>query len=165
MSLHTYSLAHLYQVQEILLYHHLALVTSRTYVYQPFVWRPRNHQPLPLSAFLPGLTEDAVPVTLFHLVCAPEETIHITIDASYENLWEESKRALEGPERCITVDTKIMHWKCVYHMLVVVCILIVPATSPLRHCTKYGRLFKTTSPGILSGHHIFLTSSIGRRST
>ncbi|KAF5348678.1 hypothetical protein D9758_006828 [Tetrapyrgos nigripes] len=100
------------QVQEILLYHHLALVTSRTYVYQPFIWRPRNHQPLPLSAFLPNPTRNTVPISLLSRIC-PEDsdsTVHITVDSLYSELWDKSQNILNRPERCIIIDNRIMHW-------------------------------------------------------
>ncbi|THV05078.1 hypothetical protein K435DRAFT_835028 [Dendrothele bispora CBS 962.96] len=101
------------QIQEILLYHHLALITSRTYVFQPFIWRPRGHQPLPLSAFLPNPTKHSVPVSLFDQICSLDETettVHAVVNGSYESRWEESQEVLKGPERCIVMDNRILHW-------------------------------------------------------
>ncbi|KAE9409131.1 hypothetical protein BT96DRAFT_962330 [Gymnopus androsaceus JB14] len=89
------------QVQEILIYHHLSL---------PFIWRPRFHQPLPLSAFLPGPTIDGVPVSFLEQICPQDDTVYIQIDALYDDLWRTSQKILARPEKCIIITNRIMHW-------------------------------------------------------
>ncbi|KAJ7725844.1 hypothetical protein DFH07DRAFT_896786 [Mycena maculata] len=97
------------QVQEILLYHHLALLTSRVYVYQPLIWQPRRAS-LPLSAFLPGVTTGSISAAIFDRVCPPSEVKHVSINGENDGLWKHAKDVLEGPERCITVDDWILRW-------------------------------------------------------
>lgn len=129
-------------MQEILLYHHLALVTSRTYIYQPFIWRPRFHQALPLSAFLPGPTRDSgVPVSLLDKVCPQDETVYVEVEAFYEDLWGTSQRILKRPERCIVITNRIMHWKYVH--------LNSIASEPLINIASY------LSSSSLNGFRIF----------
>ncbi|KAL1735532.1 hypothetical protein EV714DRAFT_200450 [Schizophyllum commune] len=101
------------QVQEILLYHHLALETRRTYVYQPFVWRKRGeHSYVPLSAFLSGVTADTVSSTVYDEVCPEAERTHITINSESDRTrWTEAKAEIEmHTARCLVVDNKILSW-------------------------------------------------------
>jgi hypothetical protein len=103
------------QVQEILLYHHLALSSSRIYVYQPLVWRSRGESSLaPLSAFLKGPTDNtAISSVLFDHVCPPEERTHVLLradGASSQSLWDHSVSVLQGSARCVVVDDWIFNW-------------------------------------------------------
>ncbi|GLB45077.1 hypothetical protein LshimejAT787_1901550 [Lyophyllum shimeji] len=99
------------QAQEILLYHHLALATSRVYVYQPIIWRPRGSQAtVPLSAFMPGVTRNSLSAALFEEICSPEETKHVKIRVNNPSLWEYTKQQLSGNEKCIVVDDWILNW-------------------------------------------------------
>ncbi|KAG6837007.1 hypothetical protein H0H93_016467 [Arthromyces matolae] len=99
------------QAQEILLYHHLALQSSRIYVYQPMVWRSRGaHATVPLSAFLLGSARNSISSTVFEEACTPEETKHINIRASNQALWNYAKSQLSGDEKCIVIDNWILTW-------------------------------------------------------
>ncbi|KAK7045565.1 hypothetical protein VNI00_007397 [Paramarasmius palmivorus] len=99
------------QVQEILLYHHLSQISSRIYAYQPFIWRSRNHQRLPLSAFLPGPTKKAIPQSLFEEICPPEAILHVTIPMdSYDEVWGKAQEVLAQKDRCIQIDNWILNW-------------------------------------------------------
>ncbi|RDB16754.1 hypothetical protein Hypma_002386 [Hypsizygus marmoreus] len=99
------------QAQEILLFHHLALLTSRVYVYQPIVWRPRGPNALvPLSAFMQGVTKNSVSVAVFNEACSPEDTKHVKIRVNNKVLWEYTKEVLNGHEKCIVVDDWILNW-------------------------------------------------------
>ncbi|KAJ7462265.1 hypothetical protein B0H11DRAFT_2054875 [Mycena galericulata] len=97
------------QVQEILLYHHLALLTSRVYVYQPLIWQPRRAS-LPLSGFLPGVTTASVTAAVFDQVCPPSEVKHVSLSRENDAMWQHAKDVLEGPERCLMVDDWILRW-------------------------------------------------------
>ncbi|KAG7091062.1 hypothetical protein E1B28_010119 [Marasmius oreades] len=97
------------QVQEILLFHHLSLISSRIYTYQPFIWRPRN-QELPLSVFLPGPTKFTIPFALFNEVCSPESVTHHRILGDHNDIWRLTREILEGPDRCIEIDDWILNW-------------------------------------------------------
>lgn len=102
------------QVQDILLHHNLALVSARTYVYHPFVWRPRGEEAyVPLSAFLPGVTKDSVSSTSFENICSEEEIVHITLRSEHERQWQHALDALSRDERCIVVDDWIFNWSWV----------------------------------------------------
>ncbi|KAG6895460.1 hypothetical protein C0992_001122 [Termitomyces sp. T32_za158] len=97
--------------QEVLLYHHLALQTSRVYAYQPIVWRPRGPEAtVPLSAFMLGVARNSISSSVFDEVCSPEETRHVAIRVSHPTLWEYAKGQLSGDEKCIVVDDKILGW-------------------------------------------------------
>ncbi|KAJ7594587.1 hypothetical protein C8J56DRAFT_1044313 [Mycena floridula] len=98
------------QVQEILLFHHLALLTSRLYVYQPFIWNPRKAA-LPLSAFLLGPTKNSINQRLFDEVCPPEEVKHVEIHAPNNDLWQEAQRVLGSDDRCLVVTNWIFNWR------------------------------------------------------
>jgi hypothetical protein len=99
------------------LFHHLALSSSRTYVYQPLVWRARGeHSLVPLSAFLHGPTRDAaISDAIFDYVCPPGVTEHVRIDdgvSSDLDLWRYAMNTLSGhPAKCIVVDDWILNWK------------------------------------------------------
>ncbi|KAG7446512.1 uncharacterized protein BT62DRAFT_123787 [Guyanagaster necrorhizus] len=91
------------EAQEILHFHHLAFLTDRVYIYQPFFWRPRN-EPLPLSAFLLGPTEGSVSDT----VCPTEQITHITIDAPHRELWQTALDVLSSDDKCLAVDNWVL---------------------------------------------------------
>ncbi|KAJ7218085.1 hypothetical protein GGX14DRAFT_439658 [Mycena pura] len=97
------------QVQEILLYHHLALSSSRVYVYQPLIWQPRRAS-LPLSGFLPGVTSGSITSAVFDKVCPPTEVKHVSLNRELDAIWEYAKDVLDGPDRCMVVDDWIFHW-------------------------------------------------------
>ncbi|KAG6844627.1 hypothetical protein H0H87_005484 [Tephrocybe sp. NHM501043] len=99
------------QAQEVLLFHHLALQTSRVYVYQPIIWRPRGAQAkVALSAFMPGVARNSISSTVFNEACSPEETKHISIRVTYSALWDYAMQQLSGNEKCIVVDVWILNW-------------------------------------------------------
>ncbi|TFK74056.1 hypothetical protein BDN72DRAFT_834066 [Pluteus cervinus] len=99
------------QAQEILLFHHLALSSGRTYAYQPLIWRPRGeHATVPLSAFLGGVTRNSISSAVFDEICPESEVKHVKLWDTYETLWTKTINALRGPERCIVVDDWIMYW-------------------------------------------------------
>ncbi|TFL07545.1 hypothetical protein BDV98DRAFT_647105 [Pterulicium gracile] len=102
------------QAQEILLFHHLALTSNRTYVYQPLVWRPRGEKAtVPLSAFLYGVTDSSVPFAGFEDACPPESISHIrlrTKGVTHAALWTRALALLQSPARCIVVDDWILNW-------------------------------------------------------
>jgi hypothetical protein len=93
----------------VLLYHHLARSTSRIYVYQPLIWRPRRAS-LPLSAFLDGVTDGSIAAHVFDQVCPPSEVTHVSINTGNDEIWERAKAVLNQPERCIVVDDWIFRW-------------------------------------------------------
>ncbi|KAJ7901806.1 hypothetical protein B0H14DRAFT_2668540 [Mycena olivaceomarginata] len=97
------------QVQEILLYHHLALLTDRVYLFQDLIWqRAPRHSPLPLSAFLSGVTNGTVTEALFSTVCT--ETKHLSLDRDNDALWNHTINVLSSAERCIAIDNHIINW-------------------------------------------------------
>ncbi|CAL1712936.1 unnamed protein product [Somion occarium] len=99
------------QAQEILLFHHLALLTNRIYVYQPFMWRHRLELQ-PLSGFLLGPTKGSLSSALFEEVCPPEEVRNVTINVEpYAEMWRTAQDILNGPERCIYVENWILNWR------------------------------------------------------
>ncbi|KIY53090.1 hypothetical protein FISHEDRAFT_69230 [Fistulina hepatica ATCC 64428] len=100
------------QFQEIVLFHHLALTSGRTYVYQPFVWRPRGQSALvPLSAFLRGVTNTSVSSDLFGEICPEDARAHIEIGAEvHEDRWAQALDMLNTSEPCIVVDNWILDW-------------------------------------------------------
>ncbi|KAF8069984.1 hypothetical protein FPV67DRAFT_1623431 [Lyophyllum atratum] len=99
------------QAQEIILFHHLALLTGRVYVYQPIIWRPRGSEAtVPLSAFMPGVTRNSISAAVFEEACSPEETKHVNIHVNNPSLWEYTKQSLSGNEKCIFVDNWILNW-------------------------------------------------------
>ncbi|KAJ7925278.1 hypothetical protein B0H13DRAFT_1975806 [Mycena leptocephala] len=97
------------QIQEVLLYHHLALLTDRVYVYQPLVWQPRRAS-LPLSAFLSGVTTGTIPEATFEHVCPPSEVNHVFLNAGNDAIWNHARDLLSGPDRCIVVDNHFLSW-------------------------------------------------------
>lgn len=100
------------QAQEILLHHHLALQSSRIYIYQPFDWRARKQQ-LPLSAFLLGPTQHSVPSSLVEELCprGSDDVVNIKIDSSQTDIWKTALSALNRKEKCIVVDNPILDSK------------------------------------------------------
>ncbi|CAA7260580.1 unnamed protein product [Cyclocybe aegerita] len=99
------------QAQEILLYHHLALQTSRIYVYQPFIWRPRGEKAeVPLSAFLRGPTEGTISDSAFDEVCPPEDVVRVKLVTNTESQWEHAKSILNSNDRCIVVEDWLFNW-------------------------------------------------------
>ncbi|KAJ7647355.1 hypothetical protein FB45DRAFT_998502 [Roridomyces roridus] len=100
------------QIQEILLFHHLALLTSRVYVYQPLIWQkaPRRAS-LPLSAFLTGVTStNSISSAVFDKVCPPSAVVHVSLSRENDALWPHARDVLDGPDRCVVVDDHILHW-------------------------------------------------------
>ncbi|KAF8160619.1 hypothetical protein B0H34DRAFT_653897 [Crassisporium funariophilum] len=99
------------QAQDILLFHHLALQTSRIYVYQPLIWRPRGEKAtVPLSAFLRGPTLGTTSDAVFNEVCPESEVVHVELVADHMFQWERAKDILNGQDRCIVVDDWIFNW-------------------------------------------------------
>ncbi|KAF8812923.1 hypothetical protein BYT27DRAFT_7085694 [Phlegmacium glaucopus] len=99
------------QAQEILLFHHLALQTSRIYVYQPLIWRPRGEKAtVPLSAFLRGPTLGTVSEALFDEVCPASEIVHISLVVDHMAQWDHAQEGLNAQHRCIVVDDWIFNW-------------------------------------------------------
>ncbi|KAF9453966.1 hypothetical protein P691DRAFT_657332 [Macrolepiota fuliginosa MF-IS2] len=100
------------QVQDIVLYHNLALASGRTYVYQPFVWRPRGEKSyVPLSAFLPGVTKGSITSEVFHNICPEQDSKHISLgDVDSEKQWEHAVNVLNQSEQCVIVDDWIFNW-------------------------------------------------------
>ncbi|KAJ7262197.1 hypothetical protein B0H12DRAFT_1104730 [Mycena haematopus] len=99
------------QVQEILLFHHLALTANRVYVYQPLVWqRAPRHSPLPLSAFLSGVTNGTVSEAMFATVCPPSETKHLSLNVGNDALWHHAINVLNSSDKCISIDNHIINW-------------------------------------------------------
>ena len=100
------------QVQEILLFYHLALLTSRIYVYQPFVWRPRGENSfVPLSAFLWGATTNSISSTVFEEACSAADIKHISLQVEHAIQWDHAKEALNIDDPCIVVDDWILNWR------------------------------------------------------
>lgn len=91
------------------MYHHLALLTDRVYVYQPLVWQPRRAS-LPLSAFLSGVTTGTIPEATFEHVCPPSEVNHVFLNAGNDAIWNHARDLLSGPDRCIVVDNHFLSW-------------------------------------------------------
>ncbi|KAF9482256.1 hypothetical protein BDN70DRAFT_801955 [Pholiota conissans] len=99
------------QAQEILLYHHLALQTSRIYVYQPLIWRPRGENAsVPLSAFMTGPTEGTISEAVFDEVCPPSEIEYVTLGVDYIDQWKHALDILSRKQRCIVVNDKVFNW-------------------------------------------------------
>ncbi|KAF8893386.1 hypothetical protein BD779DRAFT_1609766 [Infundibulicybe gibba] len=98
------------QAQEILLFHHLAIQSSRTYIYQPLIWRPRGEKAtVPLSAFMLGPTEGTVTSLLFDQLCR-EDVTHVRLGVDQSEQWEHAKSALRSSARCVVVDDWILNW-------------------------------------------------------
>jgi len=101
----------LLQVQDILLYHNLALAVSRTYVYQPFVWRPRGEKSyVPLSAFLVGATKGSISSKVFHRICPENDVVHLSLSTGSAIQWQHALEMLAGDERCVMIDDWIFNW-------------------------------------------------------
>ena len=101
----------LLQVQDILLYHNLALAASRTYVYQPFVWRPRGEKSyVPLSAFLVGVTKNSISSKVFHKICPESDIVHLSLSTESAVQWQHALEMLAGDERCVMIDDWIFNW-------------------------------------------------------
>ena len=101
-------------------------MTSRVYVYQPLVWRPRGtDSTVPLSAFLRGPTRGTISSAVFDRVCPANEITHIVLGVEYQHIWEHAIEALSGEERCVVVDDWILSWKYVaFGFLVVISSLL-----------------------------------------
>ncbi|KAK7681622.1 hypothetical protein QCA50_015355 [Cerrena zonata] len=97
------------QAQEIHLFHHLALLTNRVYVYQPFMWRHRMELQ-PLSGFLLGPTQGSLSSQVWDEVCPLEKVKNVTFDAEYEHRWKQATEGLDGPDECIYVENWILNW-------------------------------------------------------
>ncbi|KAF8627814.1 hypothetical protein AX15_004239 [Amanita polypyramis BW_CC] len=99
------------QVQEILLFHHLALLTSRIYVYQSFVWRPRGEKSyIPLSAFLWGATAGTISSAVFDEACPANEIKRVQLQVAHADQWDYARTMLSSDARCIVVDDWILNW-------------------------------------------------------
>ncbi|PFH52089.1 hypothetical protein AMATHDRAFT_141135 [Amanita thiersii Skay4041] len=99
------------QAQEILLFHHLALLTSRIYVYQPLVWRPRGENSLvPLTAFLLGPTKNSITSVLFNEACYGHPIKHVKLRTEHMVRWDHAKQTLSDDAKCIQVDDWIFDW-------------------------------------------------------
>ena len=87
--------------------------TSRIYVYQPLVWRPRGEKAtVPLSAFLRGPTLGTVSEAIFEEVCPPSEITHISLVVDdHMSQWNHANEGLNTHARCIVVDDWIFNWK------------------------------------------------------
>lgn len=132
------------QAQEILLFHHLALESSRVYLYQPLVWRPRGESAfVPLSAFLGGVTKNSVSAAVFQEVCPTSETKHIEI-LSNAATWETAKQMLAGSEKCIVVDNWILNWR-------LVCSFDVLEREKTEH--EFYLVSSSHHPSMISGQH------------
>jgi hypothetical protein len=90
-------------------------MSSRTYVYQPLVWRSRGeHSLVPLSAFLRSPTRDAaVSQAVFDDVCPPHAVEHVELGlGSSSDLWRYAMNTLgDHPAKCVVVDDWILNWK------------------------------------------------------
>lgn len=84
-------------------------------MYQPLVWRPRGEDALvPLSAFLPGVTDGSLSSAVFGQVCPEEKVLHVRLRTlSWSEQWESVILALRSDDKCITVDDWILNWKFV----------------------------------------------------
>jgi hypothetical protein len=129
------------------------LQTSRVYVYQPLIWRPRGEKAtVPLSAFLRGPTLGAVSEAVFQEVCPLNEIIHISLVVDHTRQWDHAKKSLDADNKCIVVDDWLFNWKYalvsahILHLLILFGVIL-----PLPVSTRYGHLSKNTSPTILDG--------------
>ena len=127
--------------------------TSRVYVYQPLIWRPRGEKAaVPLSAFLRGPTLGTVSEAVFQEVCPQSETVHISLVVDHMKQWDHAKKSLDVHSKCIVVDDWLFNWKYalisthVLHSLILFGVIL-----PLPVSTQYGHLSKTTSLTILDG--------------
>ena len=86
--------------------------TSRIYVYQPLIWRPRGEKAtVPLSAFLHGPTHGTISEAVFEEVCPPNEIVHINLVVDHVTQWDHAKEVLKAQSRCIVVDDWVFNWK------------------------------------------------------
>ena len=127
--------------------------TSRVYVYQPLIWRPRGEKAtVPLSAFLRGPTLGTVSDAVFQEVCPLSEIVHINLVVGYMGQWQHAKKKLNSDSKCIVVDDWLFSWKYVFvntHILRLLNLFGVIFNLPAS--TQYGRHSKNTSPTILDG--------------
>ncbi|KAF5393352.1 hypothetical protein D9757_000546 [Collybiopsis confluens] len=82
----------------------------RIHIYDPFTLKSSKKQ-VPLSTFLLGATEErAIPSTFSEEVCpeGSKDVVHIKIEASNEDFWNKTTKALTGKEKCIIVDNPIL---------------------------------------------------------
>jgi hypothetical protein len=90
------------------------LQTSRVYVYQPLIWRPRGEKAaVPLSAFLRGPTIGTVSDAVFQEVCPLSEIVHINLVVDHMRQWDHAKESLDAESKCIVVDDWLFRWKYV----------------------------------------------------
>lgn len=127
--------------------------TSRVYVYQPLIWRPRGEKAtVPLSAFLRGPTIGTISDAIFQEVCPLSETVHINLVVDHMRQWDHAKKSLDVDSKCIVVDDWLFRWKYalinthILHLLIFSGVILNLPVS-----TQYGRLSRNTSPTILDG--------------
>ena len=127
--------------------------TSRVYVYQPLIWRPRGEKAtVPLSAFLRGPTIGTVSDAIFQEVCPLSEIVHISLVVDHMRQWDHAKKMLDADSKCIVVDDWLFSWKYalidthILHLLILFGVICNPPVS-----IRYGRLSMHTSPTILDG--------------
>jgi hypothetical protein len=129
------------------------LQTSRVYVYQPLIWRPRGEKAtVPLSAFLRGPTLGTISDAVFQEVCPLNEIVHISLVVDHMRQWDEAKKSLDADSKCIVVDDWLFNWKYAFinaHILYL--LILFGVILNLLASTRYGRLSKNTSPTILDG--------------
>ena len=127
--------------------------TSRIYVYQPLIWRPRGEKAtVPLSAFLRGPTLGTVSDAVFEEVCPLSEIVHISLVVDHRRQWDHAKKSLDTDIKCIVVDDWLFSWKYALisiHILHLLILFGVIFNLPVS--TQYGLLSKNTSPTILDG--------------
>ena len=131
--------------------------TSRVYVYQPLIWRPRGEKAtVPLSAFLRGPTLGTVSDAIFEEVCPPSEIVHISLVVDHMSQWEHAKKNLDAHSKCVVVDDWLFNWRYALICVHILHLLILSGDIfPLLVSTQYGHLSKNTSPTILDGLTMF----------
>lgn len=148
-----------FQAQEIHLFHHLALLTNRVYVYQPFMWRHRKELQ-PLSGFLSGPTQDSLSSVIWDEVCPEDKVKNVTLEDPYEHRWSQAIEVLSGAEECVYVTNWILNWGyvCLAHLrsLAVVHAERTVSWNPPRF-TKYGQNIRSISTIITNGPPISKT--------
>ena len=127
--------------------------TSRVYVYQPLIWRPRGEKAtVPLSAFLLGPTLGTVSDAVFQEVCPLSEIVHVSLVVDHMRQWDHAKKSLDADAKCIVVDDWLFSWKYALisaHILHLLILFGVIFNLPVS--TQYGRPTKNTSTTILDG--------------
>lgn len=95
----------------MLLLHHLAMESGRTYVYQPITWKYRHDEELPTSTFLPGVVTGSIDESTFEKVCPPNEVVRITgLLTEYGSRWSHALEILQREDKCVVVADWILDW-------------------------------------------------------